>query len=209
MDFNLSTEYDALDYKQVERIASTCPKCDLCKSRTQVVFGYGPVPCNVMVIGEGPGEQEDKEGKPFVGRAGQLLTKIFESVGIDREKEVYITNVVKCRPPNNRTPFPGEIAACNPYLRRQIHLVQPKVLLLLGAAAAKTILADEKLSITKVRGQWFHAPVTYMSEPLYVMPMFHPSYLLRNESREKGSPKWLTWQDMKEVKAAMEFYMAA
>jgi len=158
-----------------------------------------------MVIGEGPGEQEDLSGLPFVGKAGQLLTKIFESVGIDREKDAYIANTVKCRPPQNRTPLPTEIEACKPYLIRQIQLVKPRILILLGSPSLKTIL-EEPLAITQVRGKWFQGKVEYMDEPLYIMPLFHPSYLLRNASRDKGSPKWLTWQDMQEVKAALDFY---
>jgi DNA polymerase len=158
-----------------------------------------------MIIGEGPGENEDLEGKPFVGKAGQLLTKILESVGINREDDAYIANTVKCRPPENRTPLTSEIDACKEYLIRQIQLVQPKILILLGNPSLKTILG-ETYTITKSRGSWFKTSVNYMDEELYIMPMFHPSYLLRNASKEKGSPKWLTWKDAQEVKAALEFY---
>ena len=156
-------------------------------------------------LGEAPGQQEDEQGKPFVGRSGQLLTKIFESVGIDREKEVFIANTVKCRPPKNRDPKPEEIKACNPFLVRQVQLVQPRILMLLGSPALKTIL-QESIPISKARGKWYKAQVNYMEEPLYIIPIFHPSYLLRQHSREKNSPKWLTWQDFKEVKSAMDFY---
>ena len=135
-----------------------------------------------------------------------MLSKIFESVEIDRESQVYITNVVKCRPPGNRTPLPTEIESCKPYFLRQIQLVQPKILILIGTPALKTIL-EEVLTISKVRGKWYRAKVSYMDEDLFIMPIFHPSYLLRNQSREKGSPKWLTWQDMQEVKAALSFYL--
>lgn len=205
LDFNLETDYADMSYDELFSFCQSCRKCGLAETRTQVVVGHGPVPCNVMVIGEAPGEQEDLQGKPFVGKAGQLLSKIFDSVGIDRESQVYIANTVKCRPPKNRTPQLSEIDACKPYLIRQIQLVQPKLLLLLGSPSLKTVL-EEPLSITRVRGSWYKSYVDYMDEPLYIMPMFHPSYLLRNQSKEKGSPKWLTWQDMREVKSALDFY---
>jgi DNA polymerase len=161
-----------------------------------------------MIVGEGPGEQEDRQGYPFVGKAGQLLTKILESANFNRETEIYITNIVKCRPPENRTPLPAEVDACSDYLIRQIQLIKPKILLLLGSPALKTILGPH-MTISQSRGQWFQMEVPYMEEKLYVMPLFHPSYLLRNASREKGSPKWLTWQDMQEVRVAYDFYQQA
>lgn len=205
MDLCQSTSYDHLDYPQFVEVCKTCAQCELSKTRTQVVVGHGNVPCNVMVIGEGPGEQEDLHGRPFIGKAGQLLTKIFESVGIDREKEVYITNIVKCRPPGNRTPLPSEADACKGFWIRQLSLVKPKILILLGAPSLKTVLGDIG-TISTVRGKWVQTKVPYMDEPLYIMPMFHPSYLLRHASKEKGSPKWLTWMDMQEVKTALSFY---
>lgn len=207
LDMNQKTEYDNLDYDALAQICKSCTKCGLSEGRTNVVVGHGPVPCDLMVIGEGPGEQEDKSGLPFVGRSGQLLTKIFESVGINRETDAYIANTVKCRPPENRTPLPTEIDACKPYLLRQIQLVKPKVLILLGTPSLKTIL-DEKMPITKVRGQWYTAKVDYMEEELYIMPLFHPSYLLRHQNRDEGSPKWLTWKDMQEVVSALSYYKA-
>ena len=205
LDFNAKSEFSEMDYASLATECRSCTRCELSQTRTNVVVGHGPVPCHVMIIGEGPGEQEDLQGKPFVGKAGQLLTKILESAGIDRETQVYITNTVKCRPPQNRTPLLSEMEACKPYLLRQIQLVQPKILILLGAPSLKTVL-EEQLSISKVRGQWYQATVDYMPDPLYIMPMFHPSYLLRQQSKEKGSPKWLTWQDVQEVKSALEFY---
>ncbi len=205
LDLNAKTEFDSLDYDTLYQTCRSCVRCGLADTRTQVVVGYGPVPCDLMIIGEGPGQQEDVEGRPFVGKAGQLLTKILESVNIDREKEVYISNVVKCRPPQNRTPFPSEIEACKPYLLRQIQIVKPKIILLLGAPSLKTVL-EESLSISKVRGKWYRASVDYMTDELYIMPLFHPSYLLRNQDKSKGAPKWLTWQDIQEVKTALTFY---
>jgi len=160
-----------------------------------------------MVIGEGIGEEEDQSGKPFVGISGELLGKIFKSVGINRETDAYITNTVKCRPPEDRSPLPTEIDACKPYLLRQIQLVKPKVLILLGTPALKSIL-EEKMPITQVRGQWYTTKVEYMEEDLYIMPLFHPSYLRRHQNREEGSPKWVTWKDMQEVVSALSYYKA-
>ena len=208
IDFNQILDTKDMPLDAFKDKVLNCTTCELCKTRTNVVFGHGPIPCNLMIIGEGPGEQEDLSGKPFVGRAGKLLTKILEAVGINRETDAFIANTVKCRPPENRTPELTEIEACKPFLIQQIQLVKPKVLILLGSPALKTIL-EEKVPITKVRGNWYTADVDYMDEPLYIMPLFHPSYLLRNSSNEKGKPKWLTWQDMKEVKNALDFYQPA
>ncbi|MCP4051330.1 MAG: uracil-DNA glycosylase [bacterium] len=208
MDFNKKTEYEKLSFTELADVCSECRKCALCETRTSVVIGYGPVPCNLMVIGEAPGEQEDLSGKPFTGKAGKLLTKMFESIDIERDRNVYITNTVKCRPPKNRDPQLNEIENCHDYLIRQIQLVKPKLIILLGAPSLKTVL-DSKLSISKARGKWYLAGVDYMKEPLYILPTFHPSYLLRQQSREKGSPKWLAWQDMKEVKIAYDYYSTA
>lgn len=205
INLNEETIYHCLGLDEFKHTVLTCEQCDLCKTRTQVVFGEGPIPSNIMIIGEGPGEQEDIEGRPFIGRAGQLLSKILESVGIDRKEDCYIANIVKCRPPNNRTPLKEEIDACKGYLIKQIQLVRPKIVLLLGTPALKTIL-EETLTISKARGKWYKTTVDYMEDPLYIMPLFHPSYLLRNPSKDEGAPKWLTWQDMKEIKATLDFY---
>jgi uracil-DNA glycosylase len=179
--------------------ASVCIRCGLHKTRTKVVFGAGNPKAKLMFVGEGPGQNEDETGIPFVGRAGQLLTKIIESVGIDRETDTYITNVVKCRPPGNRTPTEAEMATCFPYLRSQIACIQPKILVLVGATALKGVLGN-KTPITKVRGQWLETPF----EGTRAITIFHPSYLLRNHSSDPGTPKWLTWQDMKAIKAAYD-----
>jgi DNA polymerase len=208
IQFDAVTPYDEMTYDEMVTICGRCLKCGLSEMRTQVVVGTGPVPCDLMIIGEAPGEQEDIQGHPFVGKAGQLLTKMLEAVGITRDTDVFITNTVKCRPPQNRTPLVTEMDACKPYLIRQIQLVKPKVMVLLGSPALKTVL-EELGPISKVRGKWVQATVSYMENPLYIMPMFHPSYLLRNESREKGSPKWLSWQDLQEVKQALDFYSQA
>lgn len=207
LDVSQATSFDSFSAEALKKECSDCKRCGLHQGRTQAVFGVGPIPCPLMIIGEAPGANEDEQGVPFIGRAGQLLTKILDSVGIDRNKQVFITNTVKCRPPDNRTPHPTEIEACKGFLIRQINLVQPRVLILLGTPSLKTIL-EEKLPISQVRGKWFHMAVPYMEDPLYVMPMFHPSYLLRHDNKEKGSPKWLTWQDAQEVKAAISFYLS-
>ncbi|MFA4857960.1 MAG: uracil-DNA glycosylase [Candidatus Margulisiibacteriota bacterium] len=199
--FSKNEDLAKLSYEELKKHAQTCTKCPLHKGRTKVVFGNGPVPCDLMLIGEGPGEQEDLSGLPFVGRAGQLLTKIFEAVEIDREKDVYIANTVKCRPPENRAPLSPETEACWPCLEAQIKLINPKIILLAGAPAVKVVLKTEE-GMTKLRGKWFKFPGTNID----VMPIFHPAYLLRNPSKEVGKPKWLTWQDMKEVKNALDFF---
>lgn len=184
-------------YEELERIRNLCQNCDKCslaKTRTNIVFSDGIPNNKFMLIGEAPGYYEDQEGKPFVGRSGQLLDKILGSVGLSREKDVYICNVVKCRPPENRNPLPEEQTACRKYLDSQINILQPKIILLCGSVAMKAML-DTTNGITKVRGKWFDGPNNSK-----MMPIFHPSYLLRNNSRAEGAPKWLTWQDFQEVK---------
>ena len=171
-----------------------CRKCPLCETRTNIVFGDGIPNHKLVLIGEAPGYWEDQKGKPFVGKAGQLLDKIFASVGLSRERDVYICNTLKCRPPDNRNPLPEEKAACREYLDAQLEILQPKIILLCGGVALQSMLPQYS-GITKVRGKWFDGP--YGSK---MMPIFHPSNLLRNDSREKGSPKWLMWQDIQEIK---------
>ncbi|MFB6286352.1 MAG: uracil-DNA glycosylase [Candidatus Bipolaricaulia bacterium] len=184
-------------YEEVREVALSCLKCRLKDSRTQVVFGEGPVPCGVMFVGEGPGADEDAEGRPFVGRAGQLLDQILEAAGMPRET-VYISNVVKCRPPENRAPQRDEIQACWSYLEAEIHYVRPSVIVTLGNIPTKKLL-DTDAGITKVRGEFFD-----YRDGIQIFPMFHPSYLLRNPSRASGSPKHLTWQDIQAVKARLD-----
>ena len=178
----------------IKKECENCQKCALGATRTKLVFSSG-VPNNKLVlVGEAPGYWEDQKGEPFVGKAGQLLDKIFESVGLSRKEHVYICNTIKCRPPENRDPLPEEKAACKEYLEAQLDILKPKIILVCGRVALNTFLPD-KGGITKVRGQWFDGP-----NGAKMMPIFHPSYLLRNDSREKGSPKWLMWQDIKEIK---------
>ena len=175
------------DWKTLEADAKGCRKCtELARCRKSVVFGVGNRQTELMFIGEAPGADEDEQGEPFVGRAGQLLTKIIEAMGLKRE-EVYIANVLKCRPPNNRPPLPDETANCLPYLLRQIDLIQPKVIVALGATALLALL-DVQIGITKMRGNWY----TFHNVP--IMPTFHPAYLLRNPPAKKE-----VWEDMKTV----------
>lgn len=171
-----------------------CEACPLHAGRTHSVFADGNPHARIMLIGEGPGYNEDQQGRPFVGRAGQLLDQMLASVKLRRQEHVYIANMVKCRPPENRNPSPEEMRACFKYLRAQIDLVQPWILILSGSIALKGLF-PEAASITRSRGQWREW------QGIHCMPIFHPAYLLRNDAREKGSPKWLTWQDLKAVTA--------
>ncbi len=163
-----------------------CTRCKLHTGRTNLVFGVGNPDAALMFIGEGPGADEDEQGEPFVGRAGQLLTQIIKAMGFARE-DVYIANVVKCRPPGNRNPEPDEIAQCSPFLQAQIASIKPKVIVALGKFAAQTLLATET-PISRLRGR-FHE----MGDTV-VMPTFHPSYLLRNPASKRD-----VWEDMKLV----------
>lgn len=173
--------------------ALSCTLCGLHKTRKSVVFGEGSERTSLMFIGEGPGADEDEQGRPFVGRAGQLLTQILDAAGIDR-REVYITNIVKCRPPENRVPLPEETSACDVWLQAQLLLIKPAIIVLLGASPTKWILKTTE-GISKLRGRWFDWRGTA------VMPMFHPSYLLRYpDGKKQGSPKHLSWLDIQEVK---------
>ena len=149
-----------------------------------------------MLIGEAPGFYEDQQGKPFVGKAGQLLDRIFASVGFTRE-DIYICNTLKCRPPDNRNPLPEEKEACWEYLKAQIDIIHPKIILLCGNVAVQSILGSVG-GITKIRGQWFQGGEIVHGAKL--MPIFHPSYLLRNDTREKGGPKWLMWRGIQGIR---------
>ncbi len=179
-----------------------CRRCPLAQGRQQVVVSRGNPQAPLMVIGEGPGAQEDDQGQPFVGRAGQLLDQMLASVGIDSNRQAYICNVVKCRPPDNRKPTPDEMGACRPWLQEQITLVDPAVIVLAGATAMEGVLGV-KGGITRLRGQWQQGSGGAL-EGRWLLPIFHPSYLLRNASREQGSPKWLTWQDLKELRRRLD-----
>lgn len=177
--------------EKIEEQIRKCKACPLHKTRLNTVPGVGSIKSPIMFVGEGPGADEDEQGVPFVGRAGQLLTKILSAVELKRE-DLYITNVVKCRPPENRNPKEEEMKACSNFLYSQIALINPKIIVTVGSVATKALIGDliGKEGITKLRGKFFEW------RGIRVMPILHPSYLLRNPSVEKGKPKWLTWQDM-------------
>lgn len=170
-----------------------CQKCPLSQTRKKAVPGEGSHNSVVMFVGEAPGGDEDKEGLPFIGRAGQLFTRILQSVQIER-KDVFITNIVKCRPPQNRNPNKSEIEICLPYLESQIALINPKIIVTLGSVPTKCLLNTDD-AISRLRGQWFP-----WLGGIKIFPMFHPSYLLRHQETTPGSPKELTWRDIQELK---------
>lgn len=190
--------YANLDITALAADAADCTKCPLHETRNTVVFGVGNEEADLMFIGEAPGADEDKQGEPFVGRAGKLLTQIIEAGMKMKRTEVYIANILKCRPPGNRNPHPDEVATCSPYLIRQLELIEPKVIVALGSFAAQMLL-NRKEGITKLRGTFHPCNVPGLrvpphKKPPVVMPTFHPAYLLRNPSA-KGE----TWADIKQV----------
>lgn len=186
-------------------VVAACRKCGIGSTRTKSVFGEGDPCARVMVVGEGPGETEDKLGRPFVGRAGELLDKMLGAIDLPRE-DVFICNTVKCRPTlddggkklRNRAPDPLELKNCRPYLDEQIAIVRPEIILALGAPAAKSFMGD-KFSITKGRGQWFEGP-----EGIAVIATFHPAYILRQTGGEVNAMKRLVWEDLKRVRARLD-----
>ena len=178
------------NFKELEEQIKDCKKCKLCNNRHNIVLGTGNRQAKIMFIGEGPGADEDIQGEPFVGRAGKLMNKAFDGLGINRE-EVYIANIVKCRPPQNRNPEQDEIDSCIDYLRTQVMLVKPEIIVLLGSVALKAILGKE-YSITSSRGKWVE------KKGIRYLPTFHPAALLRDESK-----KIFFWKDLKEVKKFM------
>ena len=190
----LLTEQENKELDKIKEKCLHCQKCPLSKTRTNIVFSGGVPNHKMMLIGEAPGFYEDQKGEPFVGKAGQLLDKILASVGFSRNEHLYICNTLKCRPPENRDPLPEEKEACKEYLEAQINILKPRIILLCGRVAVQSML-DTKQGIIKIRGKWFEGP--NFSK---MMPIYHPSYLLRNDSREKGSPKWQMWQDIQEIR---------
>lgn len=179
------------NWQELEESIINCKKCKLCENRTNIVFGTGNRQASVMMIGEGPGADEDKEGIPFVGKAGKLMNQALEGLGVKRE-ELYIANIVKCRPPSNRVPEQDEAEACLNYLRNQVILIKPKIIVLLGSTALKNILGKE-FGITTSRGKWIE------KKGILYMPTWHPAALLRDENK-----KIEFWNDLKEVKNKME-----
>ena len=167
-----------------------CQRCKLARTRTNIVFGSGNPHAELVFVGEAPGYDEDQQGLPFVGRAGQLLTKIIESINLKRE-DVYICNVLKCRPPENRNPEPDEVASCNPFLRKQLATIRPKIVCCLGTFAAQTVL-QTAAPISKLRGKFFDM------DGMRVIATFHPAYLLRSPEKKRE-----VWEDMKQIRAEL------
>ncbi|BAU57170.2 uracil-DNA glycosylase [Halorhodospira halochloris] len=184
----------ALDWLELEQTVAACRSCKLCEARTQTVFGVGDKRADLVLVGEGPGADEDRLGEPFVGRAGKLLDAMLAAIDRGRERGgVYICNIVKCRPPGNREPRPDEVAACNGYLRRQLELLEPKLIVALGRVAAQKLLASTA-PLAKLRGQTH----TYADTSIPVWVTYHPAYLLRSPAEKAKS-----WQDLKRIRAAL------
>ena len=186
-----SATYHAHNLEELRAAIGDCRRCKLWSGRTHLVFGVGNPHAKLMFIGEGPGRDEDLQGEPFVGRAGQLLTDIItKGMGLKRE-DVYICNVIKCRPPENRNPEPDEVASCEPFLKKQVDLVKPEIIVGLGKFAVQTLL-QTKVPITRIRGNW------HSYHGIKLMPTLHPAYLLRNPADKK-----LVWEDIKKVMKEM------
>jgi DNA polymerase len=181
-----ATRSEILTLAGVRKELGDCKRCKLHQTRRTIVFGEGNEKATLMFIGEGPGYEEDVQGRPFVGRAGQLLTKIIESISRSRE-EVYIANIIKCRPPQNRNPEPDEIQSCHPFLMKQITVIQPKIICALGTFSAQTLLKTD-VKITALRGK------LYDLEGIKVIPTYHPAFLLRNPEKKRE-----VWEDMKKI----------
>ncbi len=181
-----------MDWPQLKQAVAACEACALCKTRKNTVFGVGDERADWMLIGEAPGAEEDARGEPFVGQAGRLLDNMLAAIGLERSAGVYIANVLKCRPPGNRNPEPGEVGQCSPHLVRQIALVKPKLIVAMGRFAAQTLLASDA-SIASMRGRMFE----YQGVPLVVT--YHPAYLLRNMPDKAKS-----WEDLVFARRAMQ-----
>lgn len=181
--------YDNIE--ELEQAIQGCKKCKLCNNRNNIVVGSGNPNAEIMLIGEGPGADEDMQGKPFVGKAGKLMDMALQGLDIKRE-ELYIANIVKCRPPSNRNPEPDEAEACLDYLRNQVMIVKPKIIVLLGSVALKNILGKE-YNITASRGKWVE------KKGIWYMPTFHPAALLRDDNKKIDF-----WNDLKLVKEKMK-----
>jgi uracil-DNA glycosylase family 4 len=184
--------------KEIARQVHQCRRCELGNSRTNSVPGEGSPNAIIAFVGEAPGADEDAQGRPFVGRAGQLLDRIIKAMGLKRS-DVYIGNILKCRPPENRDPRPNEVISCLPFLQEQLQLIQPEIIVALGAHAAKTLLETNK-SIGQLRGRFHDYYPTAMAKPIKLMPTYHPAYLLRNYSRDN---RLRVWEDMKKVLAEL------
>ncbi len=183
--------YQFNDLNSLQEEAKRCQNCHLIQSCSGVVFGEGTSDAEIMLVGEGPGAKEDELLRPFVGPAGELLNKMLAAIEFSRE-EVYITNIVKCRPPNNRVPTQAEMNTCLPILRQQVRIINPSIIVLLGGSALKGLI-DKNMKITKERGKWLDR------NGILIMPTYHPAFLLRNPNRKRES-----WEDLKTLKAKYE-----
>lgn len=181
-------------WDELQAAVRQCRKCTLCETRTRTVFGVGPLQAPLMVVGEGPGADEDAQGEPFVGRAGKLLDQMLAAIGRSRSRDTFIANVVKCRPPGNREPAPAEAEACRPYLEAQLQLVKPKLILALGRVAAQRLLVSD-VALSKLRGP-VHA---WGPEKTPLMVTYHPAYLLRSPGEKAKS-----WEDLKKVRRFLD-----
>jgi uracil-DNA glycosylase len=190
MDFPAAATSPLQDLESVRAEIGDCQRCKLAPKRTNIVFGSGNPSAELVFVGEAPGYDEDQQGLPFVGRAGQLLTKIIESINLKRE-DVYICNVLKCRPPENRNPEPDEVAACNPFLKKQLAAIRPKIVCCLGTFAAQTVM-QTAAPISRLRGKFFDL------DGMRVIATFHPAYLLRSPEKKRE-----VWEDMKQIRAEL------
>lgn len=184
-------DIERLDWEQLGERIRTCTRCELCRGRTNTVFGAGVREAELMVVGEGPGAEEDRRGEAFVGRAGKLLDEMLSAIGCSRRDSVFIANIVKCRPPGNRDPRPEEVAACERYLRRQIDLVQPRIIMAVGRVAAQNLLNTQQ-RLGALRGREHE----YQGTPVIVT--YHPAYLLRSPQDKRKS-----WEDLKRARARL------
>ena len=194
---NLKPEEKIKAMSDLKKICEACMMCELGKNRNMIVFGSGNPQADIVLVGEAPGADEDASGVPFVGRAGKFLTQTMEKAGLDRNKDLFIVNTVKCRPPENRVPTDFEKNLCEDYLLSQISIVNPKVIILCGATACETFFDKtfwKKNKISQIRGKFFE------SQGIQFVPVFHPSYLLRQHSEEESSPRNLTLQDFVNIK---------
>lgn len=194
---NLTPKEKENALNDLQKICESCKLCELSKTRERVVFGSGNPNAKILLIGEAPGAEEDESGLPFVGRAGKFLTQIIEKAGLDRKEDLYILNTVKCRPPQNRVPSDYEKQLCESYLMAQISIINPKVIILCGATACQTFFGKSfwsKNKISDIRGTF------YESQGIQFVPVFHPSYLLRQHSEEETSPRKLTINDFVNIK---------
>ncbi|MBQ3646292.1 MAG: uracil-DNA glycosylase [Synergistaceae bacterium] len=189
-------------WEELKRRVEKCENCELCKTRKNTVFGEGlQTGCRVVMIGEAPGEDEDIQGRPFVGKAGQKLTDIIEKGGNIKRSSIYIMNTIKCRPPNNRNPLKSEILACREFLEAQLLLLNPKIIVTLGNIPKNALLNNETVGITKLRGKW------QKFRGIDLLPMYHPSYIIRSEgTSDEAKIKIDTWNDIKSLRSKMKEY---